>query len=83
MELGFNEEGAACRHKRRSVLGRGGSKGKGGNELTAFESRSLVCLEPCDREGALGQSAGPAGIGVGRCLILSAKGSHGGAWAEE
>lgn len=59
MELSFNERKVpAFRHKRRSSKGKRRQQReegfRGGNELRAFESRSLVWLEPCG-----GGSSGP------------------------
>ena len=63
-ELGFGERKmASCQQSRKSVWGRGRSKGKGfrrGSELGVFEDRSLASLELCGggRE-QVERSAGP------------------------
>lgn len=49
-----------------------------GNEPSAFETRSSVWLERWDG-GSIGVVSRPRWVGFEPCLILSAKGSHGGA----
>lgn len=74
MELSFNgRKVPAFRHKRRSILGRGDSQGKKASEegmsLERLKAGVWYGWSPV-MEGAVGRSAGPAGIGFEPCLSL-------------